>query len=167
MPAFNLSTKSNWNSSKKRGRPQRGATKRKGNNKFTSTNTKRYNNNNNNNNNSRSKFSQKKKNQNQPKSQRQKNSGSDAAIRPMNTLNSSKYKPKDAQKNINFEQSRRSAKVARRKALLARKQHMTKAQLEAPKSFIVTRGKVTKNCQMLKDDLRAMFSPYTALKLKV
>lgn len=43
----------------------------------------------------------------------------------------------------------------------------TRQDEEAPKSFIITRGKVTHTCETLRDDLRLLFSPYTALKLQV
>eukprot|EP01083_Nonionella_stella_P281148 956604_1 len=57
----------------------------------------------------------------------------------------------------------------RRQKLLAKKknqQHMTREEIEAPKSFIIIRGRVTKYCKFLRDDLRLIFSPYTAAKLE-
>ena len=92
MPGFTISTKSNWNSSKKRGKSNVNQSRqRKPNNKFASKTAKKsYNNKNN------SKSFGKSKTQSTAKtSNRVKNAGHDAAIRPMNTLNSSKFKPQN------------------------------------------------------------------------
>jgi len=43
---------------------------------------------------------------------------------------------------------------------------MTREEAEAPKSFVVVRGTVTKFCKFLRDDLRLIFNPFTAVKLR-
>lgn len=137
MPQFRLKSKSNWNSSKKKKKSSR--------------------------------QQQPRPTQNKSKKSRSKNAGFDAGIVAMKSLNSSQHKPNEQSKSNRFNQSRRQAKISRKQTLRRKSlnRYMTKEALEAPKSFIVTRGKVTQNCQNLRDDLRVMFSPYTAAKLKV
>eukprot|EP00485_Elphidium_margaritaceum_P009053 CAMPEP_0202685908 /NCGR_PEP_ID=MMETSP1385-20130828/1727_1 /ASSEMBLY_ACC=CAM_ASM_000861 /TAXON_ID=933848 /ORGANISM="Elphidium margaritaceum" /LENGTH=517 /DNA_ID=CAMNT_0049340381 /DNA_START=64 /DNA_END=1617 /DNA_ORIENTATION=+ len=75
-----------------------------------------------------------------------------------NTANS-----KHNSRNLQFKQKWRTQ---RKKTRHGRVASSTQEELEAPKSFIIVRGRVTKFCKFLRDDLRVIFSPFTAVKLQ-
>lgn len=62
--------------------------------------------------------------------------------------------------------SRKKHKKVNKPNNKVQEEKISREEAEAPKSFIITRGSVTKKCAMLRDDLRDVFGPYTAAKLK-
>lgn len=77
-----------------------------------------------------------------------------------------KYEDKKSRKKrLNAKNRRRKKKIQKTKKKSNKIE--TREEMEAPKSFIVVRGSVTKNCKLLRDNLRLVFSPFTAAKLRV
>eukprot|EP01083_Nonionella_stella_P108841 316852_1 len=83
-----------------------------------------------------------------------------------NSSASQRYKKRH---NIKSDDKKTTNKSRNRKKLKKKNKNqlpVSREEAEAPKSFIIVRGRVTKYCKFLRDDLRLVFSPYTAAKLR-